>query len=531
MSSTEALFERYGPAYRWLATFTAIAAATAVVLSSTIVNVAIPDIMGAFGISQIEAQWLSSAYLAAATATMLLGAWAEHNFGHRATFLATLALFSFGSAIGGAAPDEHVLVVARIAQGAAAGIVQPLAMVVMFQVFPPNRRGVAMSIFGLGVVLGPSIGPWVGGVLMEHFSWRYIFYLVLPFSLGAMVLSALFLPSRNEGGARYRFDWPGFILLCVFLTTLLNGLTNGQRLGWGADPILLNFAIAAGSFCAFIWWENKTTTPLLNLKLFTSLPFASASLVGFILGASLYGTTYLLPLFVQTIQHLLPADSGLLLMPAGFAMAVAFPLAGLLADRVAPGPMIAFGLFLCALTSWLTAQVDVYTTFLHLALWTALARVGMALVFPSLSAAALQVLPAELMPQGSGVSNFSRQLGGAFGVNLLAVLFDQRTAFHSDILAATQTPDNPVLTGMLGQVAGLARGAGLPDWQQLPLALWYHGQAIYAEASTLAFRDGFLLTAGVFAAALLPTWVLHRAIRHHGRRSVRSTQPKQAANA
>src|SRR5918996_92899 len=182
MSSTEALVARYGPAYRWIATVTAMIAAIAVILSATIVNVAIPDVMGAFGISQVEAQWLSTGFLAAMTATMLLTDWTERAFGQRASILAALALFMGGSVLGGLAPDETVLILARVLQGAAAGIVQPLAMIIVFQVFPPGRR--------------PG------------------------------------------------FDWLGFALLCLFLTTLLSALSNGQRAGWNSDPILLQFALA-----------------------------------------------------------------------------------------------------------------------------------------------------------------------------------------------------------------------------------------------------------------------------------------------
>src|SRR5919106_5345960 len=186
MSSTEALFARYGPAYRWIATVTALVAAIAVILSATIVNVAIPDVMGAFGIDQVKAQWLSTGFLAAMTATMLLTDWAERAFGQRESILAALATFRGGSVLGGLAPDENVLILARVIQGAAAAIVQPLAMIMVFQVFPPERRGAAMGIFGIGIVLAPALGPWVGGLLMDSFNWRYVFYLGVPLSWGAV---------------------------------------------------------------------------------------------------------------------------------------------------------------------------------------------------------------------------------------------------------------------------------------------------------------------------------------------------------
>jgi EmrB/QacA subfamily drug resistance transporter len=513
MSSTEALFARYGPAYRWIATVTAMVAAVAVILSATIVNVAIPDVMGAFGISQVEAQWLSTGFLAAMTATMLLTDWAQRAFGERGTILATLALFMAGSVLGGLAPDEGVLIAARVIQGAAAGIVQPLAMIIVFQVFPPERRGSAMGIFGIGVVLAPALGPWVGGLLMDSFNWRYVFYLGVPFAALGMALASAFLPTRSESGPRPGFDWLGFGLLCLFLTTLLSALSNGQRSGWSSDPILIEFALAILAAIAFVWWERHTTKPMLDLRLFAQLPFASAAVVSFIMGAGLFGSTYLLPVFVQTIQGMTPTQAGLLLMPAGFVLVIVFPLAGRLTDRLRPGLLIASGMIVFAYSSWLMAQVDVNTGFWMLAWWTVLSRIGLGLVFPALSAASLRVLPIGLVAQGSGAVNFTRQLGGAFGVNLLAVALERRTMFHGDMLTATQTPDNATTMAFLKQLAGYAQLVHLPYDQQVGAALWFLGRAIYAQANILAYRDGFLITAVVFTAALLPIWVLDRA-RH-----------------
>lgn len=520
MSSIEGLFDRYGPAYRWFATGTVMVATIAVVLSTTIVNVAIPDVMGTFGISQVQAQWISTGFLAAMTATMLLTDWADKAFGLRTTMIGALVLFMIGSILGGVAPNENILTIARVIQGAAAGVVQPLAMILLFQVFPPNQRGAAMGIFGIGVVLAPALGPWVGGMLIDTFSWHYVFYLSIPFAIIGIVLSNLFLPTRMQTGPRPAFDWGGMALLCVFLGALLNGLTNAQRQGWASDPILLQFAIATVSAGAFIWWETRTAKPMLDLKLFANLPFTAASLVSFIMGAGLFGSTYLVPLFVQTIQGLTPTQAGLLLMPSGFVLVLIFPLAGRLSDRMPEGILIGAGMFIFAWSSYLTASVSIHTAFWTLAWWTVLSRIGLGLVFPSITAGALKVLPPELVGQGSGAVNFVRQLGGAFGVNLLAVLLERRTVFHADALTASQTSANPATMDLLTKVAGMIKGAGLPDFQHLPMALQYLGQMISIQANTLAFHDGFLVVTLIFLFALLPTWMLHRAQRKLSRRRV-----------
>src|SRR3546814_135110 len=179
----DGLFARFGPAYRWLVTATVMMGTIATILTATIVNVALPDIMGAFGMGQDKAQLLSTGFLAAMTGTMLLNAWMVEAFGQRATFMLAVTVFIVASVIGGLAPAEGVLILARVLQGGAAGILQPLAMQVIFQVFPPEKRGSAMGIYGIGVVLAPALGPTLGGIMVDSFSWRYVFFMSVPFCL------------------------------------------------------------------------------------------------------------------------------------------------------------------------------------------------------------------------------------------------------------------------------------------------------------------------------------------------------------
>lgn len=511
MSQVERLFERFGDGYRWYATLATMVATFATVLSTTIVNVAIPAVMGTFGISAVQAQWLSTGFLAAMTVTMLLADWAERTFGARATMNVAMGVFFLGSVLGGLAPAPGVLTLARVIQGAAAGIVQPLAMIMLFKVFPPDKRGAAMGIYGVGVVLAPALGPWVGGVLMDTFNWRFVFYLGLPFAAGSILLSQIFLPGREDDAAPARLDLIGVITLSVFLAMLLSTLSNGQRMGWGSDATLLGLFIALTAGVAFIGWELRAPEPMLDMRLFGNFAFVSASVVAFILGAGLFGSTYLLPVFVQRIQGMTPTQAGLLLMPSGFAMLVVFPIAGALSDKASPALMVAIGMGIFAWSSWLMTASDVNTTFWTLAIWTAISRVGLGLVFPALSAGSLNVLPPHLLGQGSGTSNFIRQLGGAFGVNLLSIFVERRTILHADAFAATQTSDNPATVELLQSVAGMLHGAGVPPDQLIPAAATYLGGTVVIQATNSAFQDGFMAVCAVFALALVPTWFMWRA--------------------
>lgn len=511
MSQIDEYFERFGPAYKWLATGTIMVATISVVLSTTIVNVAIPAVMGAFGISAVQAQWISTGFLAAMTATMLLADWANRAFGMRLTMMASMGVFLAGSVLGGLAPNETVLTLARVVQGAAAGIVQPLAMIMLFKVFPPDKRGAAMGIYGVGVVLAPALGPWIGGVLMDAFDWRFVFYLGLPFAGIAIVLSNVFLPSREEKGPIPAFDFVGVAILSVFLAVLLSTLSNAQRMGWDSNIILAGFTVSIASAIAFISWELHTDKPMLDMRLFSNFAFSSASVVSFIMGAGLFGSTYLLPLFVQQIQGMTPTQAGLLLMPSGFVMLLVFPIAGRLSDKVPAAIMIGIGMAVFAWSSWLMTNSNVHTAFWSLAWWSVLSRVGLGLVFPAISSGALKVLPRHLLGQGSGASNFIRQLGGAFGVNLLTVFIERRTIMHADAFAATQTSDNSTTMELLREIAGLMQVSGLPETQLMPAAATFLGQTVVIQSSNAAFQDAFLVVCGIFLIALIPTWFMWRA--------------------
>src|SRR5215471_1316483 len=301
IQTAQVLSERYGPSYRWLVTITGMIGVVSMVLAMTTVNVAVPDVMGAFGIGQDKAQWMSSAYAAAMTAGMLMNAWITGVLGERRTFVGALVFFSAGALLGGAAPTEDVLIIFRTVQGFAAGIAQPLVMAIIFSVFPPERRGMAMGVFGLGVVFAPAIGPTLGGMMIEYFSWRYVFYISLPFCALAAVLGLLFMPTRPLPKEIPPFDWIGFALLCAALLGLMTGIADGQREGWASDTIVFRLVGGGLATVAFIFWELHTPRALIDIRIFANVEFSAAALIAFIFGAGMMGSTYVIPVFVQTI--------------------------------------------------------------------------------------------------------------------------------------------------------------------------------------------------------------------------------------
>ena len=508
--TTDSLFRRYGPGYRWFVTVTVMLGAIGAMLTSTSVNVAIPDIMGAFGIGQDRAQWLSTGMLAAMTVGMLLNAWTMATFGLRRTYMGAISIFIASLMLAAASPSFELLVFCRIVQGTVAGLLQPFAMYALFRVFPPEQRGLAMGFFGMSVILGPALGPTLGGVMIEHFNWRAVFTVAVPASTVAILMGSLFLPEREESEAPVRFDWPGFLLLVTGLGCLLSGLSNGQREGWHSNFIIALFAIAVLSATAFVLWELRAPRPLVNLKVLANPQFTSAATVAALFGVGLFGSTYLVPLFVQTVQHLTPYEAGLMLMPAGLIMGVLMPLAGYLSDRVPARTLIVSGLLCFAVSSWWLSLVDANMSFWTIAWAVVISRVGLSLIKPALNVSALRSLRPELLGQGAGVINFARQLGGAFGVNLLSVTLDRRTFFHSDTLTALQTAGNSATVELLRQVEALLAQSGASAELQSSGALHFLGRVLHAQAYTLGFRDSFLIVAIVFALGLIPAWIMGR---------------------
>jgi len=508
--TTEVLTARYGSRFRWAATVTVMLGTISAVLTTTTVNVAIADIMGAFGIGQDRAQWLSTGALAAMTIGMLLNAWLVRSFGQRRTFVVGLAVFVAALVAGGLSPNDDVLILARIVQGAIAGLLQSLSMYTLFRVFPPESRGTAMGFFGLSVIMGPALGPTLGGILIDQFNWRYVFYIPIPFCIAGILLGSLFMPEREETGARTSFDWAGFVLLSVGLGCLLTGLSNGQREGWHSDFILVLFAIAGTSGIAFIVWELAVAQPLVELRVLANARFTVAAGVACIFGAGLFGSVYLVPLFVQTVQGYTPLDAGLVMMPAGLLLGVLLPLSGHLSDRWPAHWLITAGLVCFAVSSWWMGAIDANTSFWTLAWWVTLGRIGLALIKPALNVTALRSLRPELLGQGAGMINFFRILGGAFGVNLLSVTLDRRTFHHGDMIASLQTSANSATAELLRNMQALLAQAGIAADQQASGALHFLGRVMHAQAYTLGFRDSFVVVALVFALAVLPAWMMGR---------------------
>lgn len=433
--SLEALKARHGERYRWLVLATVMIGTVASILASTIVNVAVPALSHHFGLGQERAQWVSAGFMAAMTLSMLTTPWLLARFGYRRTYLGAVAVLGAGGAIGGFSTDYTLVLAMRAAEGLAAGVLQPIPSIIILRSFGPGEQGKAMGIFGFGVVLAPAIGPSVGGVLVEHFGWRSIFFFVLPFCVLAAWLARRYLPhARPAGGAPgahdVELDLPGLALLAVMILALLNGLVHLHAASSIEGPVLIGVALVA--LAAFLLRQRRAPHPLLALSLFRERAFAMGAIVAFVYGMGLFGSTYLVPVFMQSALHFRPTEAGAVLLPAGLVLAVTIPLAGRMADRHAPRWLIAIGVLLLAGSFALMAGVAPDTALWMLVTIAIVGRIGLGLILPSLNLAAVRRTEPALLPQAASGINFLRQLGGAVGVSVVGIVLEWRLRAHAN---------------------------------------------------------------------------------------------------
>ncbi len=433
--SLTALQERHGPSYRWRVLLTVMLGTMASIMASTIINVAVPDMSRVFTLGQERAQWLSAGFMAAMTISMLTTPWLLERFGYRRTYMAAVLVLMLGGIGGGLGKSFEWVLAMRVTEGLSAGVLQPIPAVIVMHAFASHEQGRAMGIFGFGVVLAPAIGPSVGGVLVDVFGWRSIFFGVVPFCIASLALAQRYLPHNAPGGAEVnakagRFDVLGLLLVSVFVLSLLNGLVHLHGHGSGLAVALLLLAFAA--LVAFVLHQRRKADSLLEMRLFTHTAFSMGGWVAFIYGMALFGSTYLVPVFMQIALKLPASQAGAVLLPAGLVLAVTIPIAGRLADRLAVHRVLSAGLLLLALSFALMVIVGLQT-----ALWiiTALAivgRIGLGLVLPSLNLGAIRRLPMGLISHGSSTISFLRQLGGAVGVSLVGIVLEWRLQVHAD---------------------------------------------------------------------------------------------------
>ena len=434
-------------------------------IDTSIVNVAIPQIRGELGASLQEITWITTGYMIAMVLVMPLTGFLGSFFGQKRVYLASLVVFTLGSVLCGTARSLEMLVLWRILQGFGGGALQPTQQAILRQTFPPAEQGMAMAVFSMVIMVGPAVGPVLGGWITDNYSWPWIFFVNLPVGVLGIYLTmrnviepadVLAANRARAAVARKNLDWAGIALMAIAIGALQYVLEEGPRNDWyDSTAIVVGTYIAAVGMCAFVIRELTATAPVVDLRMFRDPTFASGTMIAGLVFAMLMGSMFLLPVFTQEMMHFTATESGIVLLPRTIAMMIASPIVGRLYNQIRPSWLCGFGMIMTALGCWLQSDISLSTSTADLVWPLAVTGIGFAFLFVPLTTAALSNIARHELAGAAGVNSFVRQVGGSIGLSIFANLFTS----YSHRAAAGLAQNVSILRPEVAAQAMATRGA------------------------------------------------------------------------
>jgi len=508
LRSRSSAYHPQSPFYKWFVLANIMVGTFMVVLDSTIVNVSLPKIMSSFGVGLSTIEWVITAYMLAMAAMLPTSGWLADKFGYKRVYFWGLFLFTLGSLLCGLSNDEGTLIMSRVIQGLGAGTVQPLGMAIITREFPLKQRGLALGFWAIAAAASVSFGPLIGGYLVDNFSWQLIFDVNIPVGIIALIFTVIIQREFVNPNAR-KFDYIGFISVIIFLPVLLYALSEGNAqtnsAGWTAPYILACFAISAIALAVFLTRELTTKYPLLDLRLLADRNFGMSNALMFVFSIGMFGSTFLLPLFLQNSLGYTALQSGAVFLPVGIIQGAFSPISGWFSDKISAKVPIIAGVGLLAFSFFLNSHLSFLTEHSYIMTSLYIRGLGLGLVFTPLSTLSLLTIPREKMAQASGIMNTVRQIGGSLGVALLSTLLTSRVNFHSQmygnsIQSGSQT-FHTVTTNMayyIQQHGGGSFTTALKQGQSLLMS------NVGTQAFVQGVNDDFLVAACISMLGFIP---------------------------
>lgn len=498
---------------KWLVTISISFGTLMGAIDSSIVNVALPQMRGAVGATLQEITWISTGYAVALVLVMPLTAFLGRQFGQKRVYLVCLGLFLLGSLLCGIATSLPALVAYRVIQGLGAGALQPTEQTILRQTFPPEEQGMAMALFAMAVMLGPAIGPTLGGYIVDNYHWSWIFFINLPVGvLGFFMVTSFvhedpaILEQTRAAAARERknLDWAGIGMMWVGLGALQFFIEEGAKEDWfDSRAITLTFVLAIVALAAFVIRELTAPSPAVDLRLFKDPVFLSGTVIGGLMFAMLMANLFLLPVFMQELLGFTAVQSGTALMPRALAMMLAVPIVGKIYNIVSPRAFIAFGVVLFSFSSWMLSHLTLESGTADIIVPLIVQGVAFACLFVPLTTVALTNVPRHRMADATGLNSLVRQMGGAIGLAAFATMLGNQAVVARGGLDAHMTATRPdVWQHLQATEAGLmARGMDAVSAQAAAL----HATAgrVALQSTVLAFEHIFVL-AGLLFLLVLP---------------------------
>jgi DHA2 family multidrug resistance protein len=426
----------------WLIAVSVMLATVMEVLDTSVANVALPHISGNLSATTEEATWVLTSYLISNAIILPATSWIGKFIGRKRFLIICIVIFTGASALCGAAPNLTVLIIARILQGMGGGALQPIAQAVLLESFPPAKRGAAMALYGMGVVVAPIIGPTLGGWITDNYSWRWIFYINLPIGAIAAFMANTFVedPPYLKDQKPGRIDYIGFGMMALGLACLELTLDLGQQKDWFASSFIVFTAISSTVLIiSFVIWELYTPEPIVNLRVFLNRNFAVGCALIATVGVVLYGSTALLPLFLQTLLGYPAVESGMAVSPRGIGAIVSMVIVGRLISRLDSRYLIAFGFCVLTISTYMFVGLNLYIAQSNIIYPMLISGFAMGFVFVPLTTMTMATLPQDQIGNASGIYNLMRNTGGSVGISILAFLLARGSQVHQAYLTAHTT--------------------------------------------------------------------------------------------
>ena len=499
---------------KWLVTVSVMLPTLIEVLDTSVANVALKHIQGSMSAGQEEVTWVLTSYLVANAVVIPMSGWLARLLGRKRYLLVSLAVFTASSLLCGAATSLSQLIFFRIMQGVGGGGLQPMSQAILMETFPARQRGLAMAIFGIGVVMGPILGPLVGGYLTEAMSWRWIFYINLPvgivgaYMIGAFIFDPEYMERRTKGEG---VDYVGLVLLTVGIGSLQIVLDMGQQEDWFNSDYITTLTVVAGMALAFlVFWELRVARPVIDLRILRNKSFAVGNVVMFLGFFAFFGSIVLLPLYLQNLMGYNAYLAGLVLGPGGALSLVFMPVAGKLTERIDARWLLSGGMLLSAYSLFYMAGFNLHIDFTTAVISRGIQGVAMPFFFVTLAYLTFAYVPRPAMNNASALFNLLRNLGGSFGTAFVTTLLARREQFHHARLAEHMDPSNPVYAQRMDEVLdklNLVMGS-LADHTEAARVVIYN--YMRREASAMAFNDAFYIQALMFMGLVAVVWIMKK---------------------
>ena len=492
------------------------------VLDTSIANVSLPHIAGNLSAGVDESTWVLTSYLVSNAVVLPLSGWFSSLIGRKRFYMLCVVVFTASSFLCGLAPSLGLLVFFRVLQGAGGGGLQPSEQAILSDTFPPAKRGMAFAVYGVAVVVAPTIGPWLGGWITDNFSWRWIFYINVPVGILSLVLTSFLISDppymkRTSLKQGFRIDYVGIGLLSLGLASLQIILDKGQREDWlQSDFIRVFFVLMVVGLISAVIWELRAKEPVVDFRMLRDRNFAVATFAMFLLGFGLYASTVLIPQFLQQLMGYDAETAGLALSPGGLVIMCMMPVVGFLVSKFETRWLVMVGCVISSLALFWMSRWNLEISYGVAAKARMLQGLGLAFLFIPINVAAFSTVPKEKTNMGTGIINLARNMGASIGIATVTTMLDRRAQFHQATLVGYVDPSNPAYRSLVAGVAARLSSVGADPAMAQQQAHGVLYNIVQRQSAMLSFVDDFWLLGVIFLFMIPPLFFMRKVAPSKG---------------